>query len=45
MIRSRVSLLLLTVLWACGGDSGTPPEETEDNSDPLGVDATNAAVI
>ena len=32
MIRSRISLLLLTVLWACGGDSGTDTEDTEDTS-------------
>ena len=26
MVRSGISLLLLTVLWACGGDSGTDPD-------------------
>ena len=27
MVRSRIGLLLLTVLWACGGDTGTDPDQ------------------
>ena len=30
MIRSRISLLLLTVLWACGG-TGTDPDPDADS--------------
>ena len=33
MIRSRIRLLLLTLLWACGGDGGTNTEDTEDTED------------
>ena len=32
MVRSRISLLLLTVLWACGVDSGTNPGDTGDEA-------------
>lgn len=38
MIRSRISLLLLTVLWACGGDS---PTDTTDTEDPSGSTTAN----
>jgi hypothetical protein len=30
MIRSRTPLLLLTVLWACGGDGGTDPDSDSE---------------
>ena len=37
MVRSRIGLLLLAVLWACGVDSVTDPEDTGDGSESTDV--------
>ncbi len=49
MVRSRIGLLLLTVLWACGG-GGTGPDRDSDSdsetaSDETDVPATIAEAI
>ena len=45
MVRSRISLLLLTVLWACGGDGGTDLDDTEDGSGSTTADELNAEAM
>ena len=43
MVRARMGLLLLTVLWACG-DSGTDPTPTDTNNEAEAGSVTVAAV-
>ena len=40
IVRSRIGLLLLAALWACGVDNVTDPEGTGDGSESTDVSAS-----